>query len=48
MESLKNVSTFDLTEELRGREGVDVTVVDPHSNITILVSGPAHVFVVTD
>ena len=45
---LAQIRTCELVEELRGREGVDVAVIDPHSNIAITVGGPAVVLGVTD
>lgn len=45
---LKNIKTCDLVEELKKREGVDVTIAEPHEDVTIPVSGPAIVLVITD
>lgn len=48
MASLDNVSTKDLVEELRRREGVEVTIAEPYEDVEIKVNGPAIVLVVTD
>ena len=45
---LSNVSTADLVGELDGREGVDVTYVEPYAGMTINVEGPVVVLVVED
>ena len=45
---LKNVKACDLVEELKKREGVDVTIAEPYQDVTIPVSGPAIVLVITD
>lgn len=46
--SLAKTSTKDLVEELRKREGVEATIVEPHKDNSVIVNGPAVVFVVTD
>lgn len=48
MASLDNVSTKDLVEELRRREGVEATIAEPYEDVEIKVIGPAIVLVVTD
>lgn len=48
MASLDNVSTKDLVEELRRREGVEATIAEPYEDVGIKVNGPAIVLVVTD
>lgn len=48
MASLDNVSTKDLVEELRRREGVEATIAEPYEDFEIKVNGPAIVLVVTD
>lgn len=48
MASLDNVSTKDLVEELRRREGVEATIAEPYEDVEIKVNGPAIVLVVTD
>ena len=45
---LKSVKTCDLVLELQLREGVDTTIAEPHEDVTIPVSGPAIVLVITD
>jgi hypothetical protein len=44
----ENVKTCDLVEELKKREGVEVTIAEPYKDVTIHVSGPAIVLVITD
>lgn len=46
--SLAKTSTKDLIEELRKREGVEATIVEPHKDNSVIVNGPAVVLVVTD
>lgn len=46
--SLENVSTANLITELRKREGVETTVVEPYQDAAVSVNGPALVLVVTD
>ncbi len=46
--SFDNVSTKDLVEELRRREGVKATIAEPYEDVEIKVNGPAIVLVVTD
>lgn len=45
---LKNVKTYDLVLELKLREGVESMTAEPHEDVTVNVSGPAIVLVVTD
>lgn len=45
---LTKTSTKDLVEELRKREGVEATIVEPHKDNSVIVNGPAVVLVVTD
>jgi len=45
---LSKVKTCDLVRELEKREGVKVTVAEPHEDVTVSVNGPAIVLVVTD
>lgn len=45
---LAKTSTKDLVEELRKREGVEATIVEPHKDNSVIVNGPAVVLVVTD
>ena len=46
--TIENVPTADLITELRKREGVETTVVDPYQDAAVSVNGPALVLVVTD
>lgn len=48
MRTFDGVSTRDLVEELRQREGVEATIAEPHKDIEIKVNGPAIVLVVID
>lgn len=45
---LSTVETCDLVAELRKREGVDTVIAEPHKDVTVNVSGPAIVLVITD
>ena len=46
--SLTEISTKDLVEGLKKREGVEATIVEPHKDNSVIVNGPAVVLVVTD
>lgn len=46
--SLAEISTKDLVEELKKREGVEATIVEPYRDNRVIVNGPAVVLVVTD
>lgn len=46
--NLENVPTANLVTELRKREGVETTVVEPYQDAAFSVNGPALVLVVTD
>lgn len=46
--SLTEISTKDLVEELKKREGVGATIVEPYRDDEIVASGPSVVLVVTD
>lgn len=48
MRAFDGVSTRDLVEELRQREGVETTIAEPHKDTEIKVNGPAIVLVVID
>lgn len=48
MRTFDGVSTRELVEELRQREGVEVTIAEPHKDTQIKVNGPAIVLVVID
>ena len=43
-----DIATCVLVEELRNREGVEVTMAAPYEDVTINVNGPATVLVVID
>ena len=45
---LKNVSTKELIDELRNREGVETTIAEPYEDVTVSTNGPAIVLVVID
>ena len=45
---LRLFSTRTLVEELKKREGVEMTTVEPHKDDLICVDGPAVVLVVID
>jgi hypothetical protein len=46
--NIEIVPTADLITELRKREGVETTVVEPYQDAAVSVNGPALVLVVTD
>lgn len=46
--NLENVPTANLVTELRKRDGVETTIVEPYQNAEVIVNGPALVLVVTD
>ena len=46
--NLKSVPTVDIVTELRKREGVETTVIEPYQDAAVSVNGPALVLVVTD
>lgn len=45
---LKEISTKELVEELKKREGVDTKIAEPYSEAVISLCGPATVLVVID
>lgn len=45
---LKDVKTYELVEELKKREGVEVKIAEPHKDMSVSVNGPAVVLVVVD
>lgn len=47
-EILKTIPTYKLVEELKSREGVYTTIVEPHTDKDMTICGPAIVFVVID
>lgn len=46
--ALANVKTCELVAELTKREGVSVTMAEPHEDVSVTVNGPATVLVITD
>lgn len=46
--NLKEVSTKELVEELKQREGVEAHIIGPSALITVQADGPAIVLVVID
>ena len=46
--NLENVPTANLVTELRKRDGVETTIVEPYQDLAVSVNGPALVLVVTD
>lgn len=48
MNDLKCISTKDLVEELKSREGVNTEIAEPHKIINLPIDGPAIVLVVID
>nr|DAP73557.1 MAG TPA: hypothetical protein [Caudoviricetes sp.] len=46
--NIEIIPTADLITELRKREGVETTVVEPYQDAAFSVNGPALVLVVTD
>lgn len=46
--SLHNVPTCELVDELKRREGVKTTIAEPYQDISVQVNGPAIVLVVID
>ena len=46
--NLENVPTANLVTELRKREGVETTIVEPYQDAEVSVKGTAMVLVVTD
>ncbi|MBV4447484.1 BC1881 family protein [Clostridium tyrobutyricum] len=46
--NLNDISTKRLVEELKSREGVENTIVEPYEEKIIKANGPAIVFVVID
>ena len=45
---LKNAKTYELVEELKKRDGVEVKIAEPHKDMAVSVNGPAVVLVVVD
>lgn len=47
-ETIKNVSTKELVNELVKREGVEMKYAEPHKDLDVNINGPAIVLIVTD
>ncbi|MCI9273753.1 MAG: BC1881 family protein [Clostridiales bacterium] len=47
-DSLNNIPTKSLVEELQKREGVEATIAKPYQDKTVSVNGPSIVLVVLD
>lgn len=47
-EMLKDVSTKELVEELKTREGVSAKIAEPYQDLSVKVNGPAIVMVIID
>lgn len=45
---LKDISTRQLVEELKEREGVETHQAEPYEDLEVKVNGPAIVLVITD
>lgn len=45
---LKNAKTYELVEELKKREGVEVKIAEPHKDMAVSVNGPAVILIVVD
>ncbi len=45
---LEKVNTCSLVEELKKRDGVEVTIAEPYQDEEIKINGPAVVLVITD
>lgn len=45
---IKNISTCELVEELKQREGVEAHLTEPYKDIEISVNGPAVVLMIID
>lgn len=48
MESLKEIKTCELVEELKTREGVEAQWAEPYEDLEVKVNGPAIVLTVID
>lgn len=48
MKDLETVSTCELVNELKNREGVEIAIAEPYQDINIKVNGPAIVLTVID
>lgn len=45
---LREISTKDLVEELKNREGVEIKTAEPYEDMEISVNGPAVVLIIVD
>lgn len=45
---LSSISTRELVEELKNREGVETNTIGPSASVTVKAEGPAIVLVVID
>lgn len=45
---LKKIPTKELVDELKIREGVEMTIAEPYEDVTVSANGPAIVLVITD
>lgn len=45
---LKDVKTYELVEELKKREGVEVKIAELHKDMAVSVNGPAVVLIIID
>lgn len=45
---LRNISTYELVEELKKRAGVEVYQAEPYEDKEVKVNGPAKILVVVD
>lgn len=48
MDDLKQYTTKELLEELKGREGVSTKYAEPHKDKKLSVNGPAEILIITD
>ena len=46
--TLSDISTHRLVEELKTREGVETTTVEPYKGAVVVVNGPGIVLKITD
>lgn len=46
--NLNDISTYELVEELKKREGVNTTLAEPYQDVLVSVNGSAVVLVVID
>lgn len=46
--NLSAVRTFELVEELKNREGVQIEYAEPYEDKTVSINGPAYILIVVD